>query len=259
MVLKKVKESYLHRHILWEMALKQFKAKHAGSMIGVWVAIVNPILIVIAITFVFTVVFKVNIEKFAFFAFSGIFPWVFFSTAVGEASSSLVSHQSLFSQYVFPREFIPLSVVLANFINFLVGWVVVYPLFCAINLTIIQLSPLLLVVLVFNFFLAAGFGLILAVLNVFFRELQQLIGVVFMLWFWLTPIFYSLEMVPKKFLWISWVNPLTHYMIFYRDILFRGKVPSVTVFAMIVFFGVGSLFLGVFFFEKNENNLLKRL
>ena len=82
---------YLNRHILWRMALSQLKVKYSGSFLGIFWAIVNPLLIMAAITFVFTVVIKLEIKHFALFALAGIFPWMFFSSALFESAFSIFS------------------------------------------------------------------------------------------------------------------------------------------------------------------------
>ncbi|MBU4140781.1 MAG: ABC transporter permease, partial [Candidatus Omnitrophica bacterium] len=77
----KIKSIYMHRHTLWAMAIKQLKSRYAGSILGFWLAIVNPLLIMFAITFVFNIIFKIEIKNFPLFVLSGIFPWMFFSNA----------------------------------------------------------------------------------------------------------------------------------------------------------------------------------
>jgi len=256
---ERIKRIYFYRHTLWDMSVKQLKAKYAGSILGISWAVINPLLIMLAITFVFTIVFKIEINNFSLFALAGIFPWMFFSAALSEATSSILSQQSVLRQFNLPREIIPLSSVLSNFLNFLIGWIIIYPLFISFNPKIISLLPLLIIVLLLNFFFVSGLGLALSVLNVFFRDIGQLLGVLLMLWFWITPVFYSLDMIPEKFRLISNFNPMVPYIVYYREVIFTGHAPGLSVSVGIFGWAFISMILGLLVFSSLESRLLKRI
>ena len=257
MLKERIKKIYFYRHTLWKMTVSQLKAKYAGSILGIFWAVINPLLIMSAITFVFTIIFKTEIKNFAFFVLSGIFPWMFFSNALSEATSSILNQQNILRQFNLPRELLPLSSTLSNFLNFLIGWLIIYPLFLFFNPKIILLLPLLIIVLLLNLFFVSGSGLILSVLNVFFRDISQLLGVLLMLWFWITPVFYSVDMVPTRFRWVCSLNPMTPYVIYYREIIFRGNVPSPSIFIAVFLWAFVSLTLGLLVFSRFEFKILK--
>lgn len=250
---------YSNRYALWSMVISQLKAKYSGSILGISWAVVNPLLIMLVITFVFTVVFKTEIKNFSFFVLSGIFPWIFFSNALSEATVSFLNQQNILRQFNLSREIIPLSSMLANFLNFLIGWLVIYPLFLFFNPKIITLLPILIVVFLLNLCFVFGLGLILSVANVFIRDIAQLLSVLLMLWLWLTPVFYSVEMVPVKFRWICNLNPMTSYIIYYREVVFAGTIPSFSVFIATFLWAVFSMILGYWVFLRLESGLLKRI
>lgn len=241
------------------MSIKQLKAKYAGSILGISWAIVNPLLIMSAITFVFTHVFKIEVKDFPLFVLSGILPWMFFSSALTEAASSILNQQNILHQFNLPREILPLSSILSNFLNFLIGWVFIYPLFCFFNPKIISFFPLLIIILLFNLIFISGLGFLLSVLNVFFRDIGQLLGVLLMFWFWVTPVFYSLDMIPEKFRWICNLNPMASYIVFYQDIVFMGRIPSFSISMGIIFWALISFILGLWVFLRLESKILKRI
>jgi lipopolysaccharide transport system permease protein len=254
---KRIKGLYLNRHILWDMAWKQLRARYAGSVLGIWLAIVNPLLLMLAITFVFTVILRLEMKDFALFALSGIFPWMFFSSALFEATFVFLNQQNVLRQFNLPREILPLSSVLVNFLNFLIGWCIVYPIFCLFNPRILLFFPLLITILLLHFFLVCGLGLIFSVFNVFFRDLGNILGVLLMFWFWVTPVFYSVEMIPENLRWIFNINPLVPYIVYYRDIIFRASLPSLPVFLAVFFWALLSLILGFGVFWRSESKILK--
>lgn len=254
-----IKNIYLYRHTLWNTAIKQLKARYAGSILGIWLAIINPLLIMLAITFVFTIVFKLEIKNFPFFVLSGIFPWMFFANALSEATSSILNQENILRQFNLPRAIIPLSSILSNFLNFLIGWCLIYPLFLFFNLKIIWLFPLLILILLFNLLFVCGLSLILSVLNVFFRDIGQLLGVLLMFWFWITPIFYSIDMIPSRFRWVCNFNPMAPFIVSYRDVIFKGNIPNAAIFIGIFIWTALSLISGLIFFSYSESKLLKRI
>ncbi len=253
------KRLYTYRRALWEMAFSQLKAKYSGSVLGIFWAVINPVLIMAAITFVFTVVFKVKMPNFHLFVLSGIFPWIFFSNAVSEATPSIIGQQNILRQFSVPIEIIPLSSILANFLNFLIGWLFIFPLFLVFHPGIIGLVPALVICLLLQLVFTCGLGLLLSSLNVFFRDISQLLGVFLMFWFWLTPVFYSGAMIPESFKWLDLANPMAYFVACYRDILYNASAPSgLTSLMVLVWTGV-SFFLGWFVFVYCSPKILKKI
>ncbi len=114
-MLKRLKLIYAHRHTLKDMVIKELKAKYSNSILGISWAVVNPLLIMLVISFVFTAVFKVEMKNFPFFILSGILPWMFFSTALSESAFSIINQAQVLRQFNIPKEILPLSSIFANF------------------------------------------------------------------------------------------------------------------------------------------------
>lgn len=248
-----------YRHALWSLSLAQLKSRYAGTVLGVYWTIVNPLLMMFAISFVFTQVLKSGQEHYSFFILSGIIPWMFFSNALSEATNSILNQQNIMRQFNFPVAVLPLASITANFFNFLIGWIVMYPLFLIANPKIVSLAYLLPLIFFLHLCLVAGFCLALSVLNVFFRDIGQLLGMVLMFWFWVTPVFYKIEMVPAQFLWMYNLNPMTPYIAFYQKIIFEGVFPAPVLFVQILTYAVVSACAGVALFIKFEPGILKKI
>lgn len=256
---ERLKGIYLHRHNLWDMAAAQLKTKYVGSVLGISWAVINPLLIASVIAFVFFNIFKIEIKDFPLFVLSGIFPWMFFSCALSEATFSILNQQNILHQFNLPREILPMSSILSNFLNFLIGWFVIFPLFLFFNPRIILFLPLLTIVLLLTLIFTWGIGLIFSVLNVFFRDVGNLLNVLLMFWLWVTPVFYSADMVPARFQWVSTFNPLTPYIACYREVLLRGHIPSPGIFLEIFLWSFFSLLTGLTIFSHLETKILKRI
>jgi len=241
------------------MAVAQLKAKYAGSRLGAWWAIVIPLMLAASINFVFNAVFKIEIKNYTLFALSGIMPWFFSMNALTESANSFLANSSTLKQNIFPREIIPLSSILTNLLNFLIGLIFLLPLFIILNFKIIVILPFLLLVIALHFIFIIGLGILFSCVNVFFRDLTHFMSIGFMVWFWITPVFYYLDMVSFPFRWVCLLNPMTHYIILYQNILFRAKLPSLMDLSVVSLITLVSITVGCLVFIKKEPLLLKRI
>jgi len=241
------------------MAINQLKAKYAGARLGIWWAVVSPLILALSINFVFNVVFRINIPNYTLYVLAGIIPWFFFSTTLMEVTNSFTINASVLRQGVLPRELIVVSCILANLLNFIIGLLFLLPLFIILNLKVVWFLPFLLPVIILHFIFLVGLGFILATANVFFRDMSHFLSVIFMAWFWVTPVFYSLDMLRFPFRWVCILNPMTYYVVSYQDILFTGKSPGFsTIVTMSLLTGLSYL-AGHIFLVKNEKMFLKRI
>lgn len=255
----KLKRIYCYRQVLWDMAVTQLKTKYNTSALGIYWMVINPILIMLSITFVFVSVFQVKIDNFSLFVLLGILPWIFLSNSLSESASSILNKQQLLRQYNVPLEIIPMSMILSHFINFVIGWIIIYLFSVLLNFKILFLLPLLVIGILLNLAFIVGFGLSISIFNIFYRDVSKLLEVSLMIWFWLTPIFYSPEMVPQKFNLIVNLNPMTHYVVFYREIIFSNRLPGILTLSNVFLWAFLSLFFGLLSFCRFEAHVLKNI
>ena len=241
------------------MTLRELKSKYVGSTLGIWWAVITPLLIMGVITFVFTKVINITIDNFPLFALSAIIPWFFFSNSLSEASSSLFKHASLSKQFNFPLEFLPLASVLANFINYLFGLICLIPIFCFFQIAVLRVLIFLPLVLLSHLLFTMGLGLVISCAHVFFRDIAHILGIVLLFWFWITPIFYSLDMVPLPFRWVSRINPMTIYIESYRDIFYAAQSPLAIDILIATTMGMITFFIGYIAFTRNQAKIIKSI
>lgn len=257
--MERIRKIFLYRHLLWDMSIKQLKIKYSGARLGFWWALIVPLILAGSINFVFTKVFRIYIPDYTLFVLAGIIPWLFFSNALSEVTNSFIVNSAVLKQGIFLREFIPISSILANFFSFLIGFIVLSFIFVIFRLKVITTIFFIIFPLISQLIFIIGLGLLFSLCNVFFRDLSQILPVVFMIWFWVTPIFYSIEMVPLPFRWVCFVNPMSYYTILYQKILFHAEVPSLRIILTSFLVGLFSLFIGYYIFLKNEKFLLKKI
>ena len=211
---------------------REVRQRYKGSALGVAWTLVTPAIMVAAYSLVFKFLLRIQIPHYALFLFVGLTVWTFFFGGAQMGASSLVSNASLVTKVSFPRQIVPLASMTGNAFTAGAMFVIALPL-CVI-LTEGEWAPLvmlpLLIVLLGAF--TVGFGLLLSAINVYFRDVEHILGAIGLPWIFVTPIFYSFSTVPgltgdKE--WVAtllhWCNPIAPFVIAIQDSLFWGEWP----------------------------------
>lgn len=227
---------------------------------GFFWAVVHPLVLLVAYTFVFSGIFNVRpagsrTDSFALFLFAGLLPWLYFQDTLLRSCSSIVNHAHLIRKTLFPSEILPLAVALSNIITHLIGLLIL----CGVLL----FNGLLgwtglqsLLCLFFLVFLSLGLGWLTAVFQVFVRDTQQVVTVVLIFWFWLTPIFYTLEQVPERFRPLVRLNPLTYVVEGYRQALLEQQLVSAETLLILALAGSIAFVLGGIIFRVTKREFV---
>jgi lipopolysaccharide transport system permease protein len=214
-----------YRGLIQSLVARELKARYRGSVLGFFWSFINPLLLLLVYSFVFTYVLENKVEgiqPYALFMFCGILPWTWFASSLTESAGSLISGGNLIKKVLFPAEVLPIVSVLANMVHFFLGLTIlvgflIYYKHPPEKLDLLWFPVVVSVQLIFTTALA----LILAALTVHFRDIRDLLANLLTLWFFATPIIYpwTQENV-RKFKWIFNLNPFTHLAISYQEILF---------------------------------------
>lgn len=250
---------YRQSGIVWDIALSQLKAKYAGSRLGIWWAVIIPLVLAVSIDFVFTAVFKIHMEGYALFVLAGIIPWFFFTNAITEVTGVFLTRSALLKQTASPREFVVIASILANFFNFFIGLLILLPLFIIAKPAMSGKLLFLIPVIGLQFFFVLGLGFLCASVYVFFHDLAHFLSIAFMIWFWVTPVFYSLEMIEYPYSLVCAYNPMTYFIVSYRHILFEALPPELFHMVLLVVISGVSLAAGYGYFIFKKPELLKKV
>lgn len=245
------------RQTIVGLVIKNLKAKYVESRLGIFWAIINPLLMMFAIMLVFTQIMKTEIKLFPLFVLSALLPWFFFINSVSEATVSMKKNADLLSQFIINRKIIPISVVLSNFINFIFGLILVFPFFVISNFEITRYILLLPLIMLFHLVFTLGISLLVSIGNVYFKDLEQMLGVGIMFLFWITPIFYAPESIPANYRAIIFANPATCYVVIYRNLLYQGTAGNLNLWFLAAGFSLAAIAIGYILFVKKESNILK--
>lgn len=221
------KECYNYRFLIKNLVFKDLKLKYRGSVLGVVWSLLRPLLMIGVYTLAFKFVVRIQMENYVYFLLVGLLPWNFFQGAVMASTGSITDNGSLIKKILFPRATLPISTVLFNLAQFLLALVVFLPLFfllggLSFHWNIFLFFPLAILHLLF----ITGIALLLSALTSSFRDVMHLTEVGLILLFWVTPIIYSINMVPVRFQYLMKLNPLAAYAIAYQDVFFYGRIPE---------------------------------
>ena len=173
---------------------------------------------------------------------------------------AVVSQQDLVKKIYFPREVLPISFVTSCFVNMLLSFVVVFGVLAVsgigFNLKALVFLP---VVMLVEYMLALGITMITSACNVYFRDLEHIIGVFMMAWIYLTPVMYDISYIPDNLRPVFYFNPMTSVALAYRDILYYKQVPEISTLGMAVVIGMAALIIGSFVFNKLQRNFIEEL
>jgi lipopolysaccharide transport system permease protein len=231
---------------------RELYGKYRGSVLGLLWTLINPLALMAVYTLVFSVLLKAfQIEHYPLFVLSGLLTWVFFQSAVQMSCSSLFAQPALVKQVHFPRQMLPLAVVATNVVTLAAMFIVVL----AVNLIFIPemrttfwaALPLLVPLVA----LASGLAVVFGYLTVVYRDIEHLMNTTFLPWFFLTPVFYTLDQLPglEGNEWVAdliyYVNFVTPFVEAIRDPIFFGRLPDLADVVYSVVAGLVALALGV--------------
>jgi lipopolysaccharide transport system permease protein len=244
---------------------RELKARYRGSVLGVFWSFVNPLLRLLIFTFVFAVVLPgvrgAGLEPYPLFLLCGILPWTWFESALTEASTVLISGGNLIRKVLFPAEVLPIVTVLAGLVHFVLGMGVylVVAVIYGLDMTWIDLVWLPGLVAVQALF-TIGLALPIAALTVHFRDIRDLLANLIQLWFYATPIIYALSEVPSPVQAALRLNPMTHLMMMYQEILFRpGAMPDWWRLAIMAAAAVVMFVIGYAVFDRMRDTLAEEV
>ena len=254
-----LKELYNYREMVYNLVKKDLRGRYKGSVLGFLWTFINPLLQLAVYTMVFSTIMRVNVDKFYMYLFIALIPWIFFTTSVLSGTISLIQNKDLIKKIYFPRIIIPISTVLATFMNMIFSMAVVILALFISGIGISYYVLLLPVIMVLEFFLVLGMVFLFSSLNVFFRDIEYILSIIMMIWFYMTPIVYTVEMIPEKYKTLFYLNPMTNIVIFYRDILFYKRMPSFGFMGGVFLYSLAMIVIGFFVFQKLQKNFVEEL
>jgi lipopolysaccharide transport system permease protein len=240
---------YEYRELIKNLVVSDLKVKYANSILGFAWSLLNPLLMLIVLYFVFSNVFKSE-EHFVVYILIGLLAWRFFSIGTNSALNSIVGKPSLVTKIYIPRQILTLSSVLSGLISSTLEFVVLLPLLAIFGDGLKWTIVLFPIVQLMFFLLIYGLSLMLASMYVYFRDLNQIWDVLLQLGMFLSPIVYPLSIIPEQYMQIYLLNPITCVISMYRGIFLDGNIPQLPDLLIVVVYIAILLSAGTLTFNK---------
>jgi lipopolysaccharide transport system permease protein len=248
-----IKFLFIHRQLLWSTTLNEIRGKYAGTLFGLLWTVIYPILFLGMYTVVYTMIFKVRVGDFTTFnyvllIFSGLIPFLGFAEALGTGVGSVVENKNLIKNTLFPIELIPVKAVLSGSVTMLVGLVMLQSILWGRG-TIYWSQLLVPFILILQILFSIGIIWLLSALNVFIRDLSQTIGVLILFLMLVSPIAYTIDMIPPQLMPLVYPNPLFYLIMLYRESMVQGHIPVILLMVFTIL-SVGIFLFGYFVFSR---------
>lgn len=255
-----IKELITYRQMIFRLVKRDLRGRYKGSVLGFFWTFLSPLLQLVVYSLVFSAIMRVGIENYYIFLFVGLVPWLFFSSCLTGGASCIWQQQDLVKKIYFPREVLPIAFVLSQFVNMLLTFIVIFIVLFVSGQGVNPVALIFLpVIMLVELVLALGITMILSGLTVYFRDLEYIFSIVSMAWMYLTPVMYSVDMVPPEYEHLFYLNPMTPIIIAYRDVLYYQQIPQLRT--LISGFSVGVIIfaIGWFLFSRMKRNFAEEL
>lgn len=239
-----------YKDLLYALTVKEIKIRHKNSYLGYFWSLVNPFMLAIIFYFAFQMVAKVPVENYALFLISGLFVWQWIVNTLTVGSMLFVGNAGLIKKVNFPRSLLGIALVFSESFNFVFSIPVIAAFMWYYNVTPslnwLWGVPLLFVVTAIFLY---GTALFIGTLNLFFRDLERLVGLLMTFLMYLTPVLYTVELMPEKLHWLLYANPFASFIIVWRQLFLTG-VLDISFLCVAIFYAFTAFVLGSFVYHK---------
>ncbi len=251
-----VRETYRYRELIWALALKELKLRYKRSVLGFMWALLNPALMMLVLTVVFSTILRFGIPDYAIFLLSVLLPWTFFSQSLSYAVESIVGNGELIKKVAVPKLVFPVAAVVSNIINLLLSFIPLALLVVGMRHPFYKTWLFLPVPMLALIIFTLGMTFFFATANVYYRDVAHIVQVVLSAWFYLTPIIYALDFIPKNRQWLFKLNPIIYVVNGFRLSVYYGMLPRWQSVAASFVCAFVALFIGFGIFRKYQDEFV---
>ena len=242
--------------LLKELVVRDIKVRYRHSILGLIWTILNPLMMMVVITVVFSTLFKQNIPYFPIYYLSGSLVFSFNSEATTTALNAMISNAALIKKVYIPKYLFPLSNIISGLVNLAFSLIAMFIVMIIVRAPFQPTLLLIPIPIFYTFLFSTGLGLTLAAMTVYFRDIAHFYGVFILAWTYFTPIFYPAEILSDTVMAIMRFNPMYHFVSFMRSLVIYGVFPSMKENAVCLGIGLAMLALGLFVFYKKQDNFV---
>ncbi|WP_261302650.1 ABC transporter permease [Paenibacillus andongensis] len=253
------KEIYKYREFLKNNVSKDLRTRYKGSFFGFLWTLLNPLLMLIVYSTLFSIIVKMPVDNYPIFLFCTLLSWNFFQSSIQSSSSVIINSGNLIKKIYFPHEILPISVVTGGLVNYLLGLIVLLPALIIYgyypNINYIWLP----VIIIIQFIFTLAISFFVSALTVFFRDIEHMLNIFLSALLYLTPVLYPISMIPKKYVWLFNWNPMAILVTSYRQVFYYNESPNLISLFIIGLVSILLLVLSQRYFMKMKEKFIEEI
>jgi lipopolysaccharide transport system permease protein len=250
-----IPEFWHYRELFGMLVWRDIKVRYKQTFVGATWAILQPVLMMVVFSLVFGKFARFSSEglPYQLFTYSGLLPWIYFASALGQSSTSVVSNANLVTKVYFPRVFLPFAASAVPAVDFSLSFVVLVGLMVWYSVGVGFAVVLLPVFVALAFLTALGVGLFLSAVNVRYRDVPYAVPFAVQTWMWLSPVVYSVRALPEQWQWVFSLNPMTGVINGFRWSLLGTPAPSLGQLGLSLATALVFFVAGLAYFRRSES------
>jgi len=243
-----------NRELIGILMLRNIKIKYKGSLLGFLWTLISPLMMLTLLLLVFTHIVRIPIANYWAFLLSGYFLWTFSNNAITSGTLSLTEHTNMVRNATFPPEVPIIASILAKFFEFLIELSLVIILIAVMHHRGLPYSYVVVPLLLFPLLLLIfGLTLPLSAFAVFYYDVRHMLPIILTAMFYISPVFYSVDLVPSKYRFIYTINPFAHLLTCYQRVLYYGKFPSTEELLVVFLMAIITFLCGYTLFNRYKD------
>jgi ABC-type polysaccharide/polyol phosphate export permease len=264
------------RELTLNLTLRELRGRYKRSLLGWTWSLINPLATVAIYTVVFSYFLKIEppvghpsgLHNFALFLLCALIPWNFFSNGINGSMGTLIGNGNLIKKVYFPRELLVVSTIASLVVTLAIEFAVLGAILLFVGNFVLPWLPVLVAIVAIQTVFVLGVGLMLAPCNVYYRDIQHLVGIALQVLFYMTPIVYPIRFVPRHadiaghdipVRALYELNPLVRFVEMYRDVLYDLRFPTLADWAYVLAWAVALFALGMWTFSKLDRRLAEEV
>ncbi len=243
-----------HHELIRSLTQRDIRSRYKQSVLGIAWALLQPLAMMLVYTIVFSRIARIDTGDIPYpiFSYIALLPWTFFAGGITTGTECLTSNFNLITKIYFPREVFPISAILGKTVDLGLGMLVLIPLLVYYHINLTWYALLIVPILIVQTCLMLGITFLLSSWNLFYRDIRHVMPLLTQVWMYLTPIIYPLSLVPKRYMTLYMLNPMSSIMDSFRRVLVEGKAPMWDYLGLAAAISVVLLVVGYRTFKRLE-------
>lgn len=247
---------FQYKDLLYNLVSRDIKVRYRKSFLGMLWTVLNPLLMMMVMTIVFSTLFKSTIENFPIYFLAGNLIFTLNSEITNNCTYAIIGNAPLLKKVYIPKYLFPLSKAGSALVNLIFSLIAMFLVMIILRVPFLPTLLLLPIPIAYAFLFSVGLGLLLSAVTVYFRDIAYFYSVLLIAWNYFTPVFYPVEILPDFARKLMQLNPLYHYIDYMRNLILHGTFPSLKENLVCLMMGVIMVIIGMFVFYKKQDNFI---